>query len=390
MRKHKNSDFLLILITMSLLIIGLVVIYAISPSRVNYQNAAFGWSLDQGYYFWHQLMSVGLAAVAFFVAYKLPYKWVSRSAIFVLILGFVLSFALFLLGKSGSSIANCTNGACRWMNIGPVSVQPVELIKIGLVLYLAKLTAARKKEGMIDKIEYLVPFFIMSAVALVFAVILQRDLGSGIVLVGIIMATFAMSGVKWWKVAGVVGAILVFAVFAILTSPVRMERVQTFLNSDGANSYHIEHAMIAMGSGGLFGVGIGNSVEATGYLPESINDSVFAVMGETFGFFGLLIVILLFLALVLRIFRAGKGIEIEGKNIRGMSEEEQLEREEKKFICIGVGAWILVQAAVNMGAMTGVIPLTGITLPLLSYGGTSMIITAVALGIVTKISKEAE
>ena len=278
------------------------------------------------------------------------------------------------------------------MNIGPVSVQPVELIKIGLVLYLARLTARRKKEGTIDKIEYLIPFFVMSGISLVFAVILQKDLGSGIVLVGIIMAIFAMSGVKWWKVAGVVGMILVFAVFAILTSPVRMERVRTFLNNegDGANSYHIEHAMIAMGSGGLFGVGIGNSVEATGYLPESINDSVFAVMGETFGFFGLCVIILLFLALVLRIFRVGKGIEIEGKNIRGISEEEQLMREEKKFVCIGVGAWILVQASVNMGAMTGVIPLTGITLPLLSYGGTSMIITAVALGIVTKISKEAE
>ena len=355
---------------MSLLIIGLVVIYAISPSRVNYQNAAFGWSLDQGYYFWHQLMSVGLAAVAFFVAYKLPYKWVSRSAIFVLILGFVLSFALFLLGKSGSSIANCTNGACRWMNIGPVSVQPVELIKIGLVLYLAKLTAARKKEGMIDKIEYLVPFFIMSAVALVFAVILQRDLGSGIVLVGIIMATFAMSGVKWWKVAGVVGAILVFAVFAILTSPVRMERVQTFLNSDGANSYHIEHAMIAMGSGGLFGVGIGNSVEATGYLPESINDSVFAVMGETFGFLGLSLVVVVFVVLLMRVAKVA----------------ERGENDEHKLIAMGVFAWVGVQMAVNIMAMTGLIPLTGITLPLLSYGGTSMLFVATGLGLVFQLS----
>ena len=144
----------------------------------------------------------------------------------------------------------------------------------------------------------------------------------------------------------------------------------TFINGEGSDNYHIENALIAIGTGGLTGVGVGNSVQATGYLPESINDSVFAVMGETFGFVGLVAILGVFVVLLLRVVRIGE---------YGKDDEERL-------IAIGVFAWIGVQMAVNIMAMTGLIPLTGITLPLLSYGGTSMMFVAIALGLVAQLS----
>ncbi len=144
----------------------------------------------------------------------------------------------------------------------------------------------------------------------------------------------------------------------------------TFGSAESSDSYHIENAMIAIGTGGLFGVGIGNSVQAMGYLPESINDSVFAVMGETFGFVGLVLVVTCFAVLLMRLLKVAN----------------YLEDMEESLIVIGVFAWATAHVVVNIAAMTGIMPLTGITLPLLSYGGTSMLFTATALGIALQLS----
>ena len=134
-------------------------------------------------------------------------------------------------------------------------------------------------------------------------------------------------------------------------------------------SYHLDNALMAIGTGGLFGVGIGNSVQATGYLPESINDSVFAVMGETFGFVGLSAIVFVFYALLLRLVKTSAGLDTE-----------------RSLVVVGVFAWIAAHVFVNIAAMTGLVPLTGITLPLLSYGGTSMIFVSFSLGLVSQLS----
>ena len=168
----------------------------------------------------------------------------------------------------------------------------------------------------------------------------------------------------------VLAGVFVAGVLAICTSPHRMERVQTFINGEGSDNYHIENALIAIGTGGLTGVGVGNSVQATGYLPESINDSVFAIMGETFGFIGLSIVVMIFGGLLVRIL----GVAERGKDM------------EQRLIAVGVFMWVGAQMAINVMAMTGLMPLTGITLPLLSYGGTSMMFISLALGLVFQLS----
>ena len=175
---------------------------------------------------------------------------------------------------------------------------------------------------------------------------------------------------KLWQFAIAVAVVLVAGLGSILISPHRMERMKTFNSSDSSDAYHIENAMIAIGTGGLTGVGIGNSVQATGYLPESINDSVFAILGETFGYLGLVAIVGCFTLLLMRLLRTGS----------------HLEYEEESLVVIGVFAWVMAHVVVNIASMTGLVPLTGITLPLLSYGGTSMLFTAAALGIALQLS----
>ncbi|MBR2862872.1 MAG: FtsW/RodA/SpoVE family cell cycle protein [Bacteroidaceae bacterium] len=370
MRKHRG-DRIILFTTFILLIAGLIIIYAIGPMRANFLNAAYGGDISENHFFIRQLVNVILSIAAFVVAVKLPYETTKKLGKWILLAGIVLSVALLVLAKTGSSLAKCELGACRWINIGSFgSLQPAEFLKLGLLLYLSQLAASRKADGTLNKSDFWLPAGVASVISLALVVVVQKDLGTGVVIIAIILATIFASGVEMKKFALVMGAILVAAVGVIVTSPHRVERVRTFINGDGADTYHIENAMIAIGTGGLTGVGVGNSVQATGYLPESINDSVFAVMGETFGFLGLTAVVVIFVVMLTRIMRVA----------------ELAATEEQRLVAVGVFAWVAVQMAVNIMAMTGLIPLTGITLPLLSYGGTSMMFVAVALGVSYQLS----
>ena len=192
----------------------------------------------------------------------------------------------------------------------------------------------------------------------------------------IALSILFVSGVKLKSFLLICLAVLVLGFGAIMTSSHRRERLWTYLGfsaseeEEDGDAYHIENALIAIGTGGLFGVGIGNSVQATGYLPESINDSVFAILGEMFGFVGLVVLILLFSWLLLKILKVSD-FSLDNEN---------------SFIAIGVFAWVATHLVVNIMSMTGITPLTGITLPLLSYGGTSMMAVAGALGLVYQLS----
>ncbi len=370
MRRHRG-DRIIVAMTLGLLLAGLIIIYAIGPMRANFLNAMYGGNISENHFFVRQLINVILSIAAFIVAYKIPYEKVKKFGKWVFALGIVLSIGLLVLAKMGSSLAKCELGACRWINIGSFgSLQPAEFLKFGLLIYLAQLISSRKAEGTLNKSDFWLPAGVASIVALALVIVIQKDLGTGVVIIAIILATIFAGGVEIKKFVLVLALILVGGVGVIVTSPHRMERVKTFLNGDDADSYHIENAMIAIGTGGLTGVGVGNSVQATGYLPESINDSVFAVMGETFGFIGLGTVVVVFMILLTRILRVAE---------LGADDEQ-------KLIATGVFAWIAVQMAVNVMAMTGLVPLTGITLPLLSYGGTSMMFVTIALGLTYQLS----
>lgn len=364
-----------------LLMLGLVVMYALGPQRANVLNYAYGTHYDSNFFFNKQLVSVVIAVAAFAVCALLPLAWVNKYAKQIFLTGLVLCVLLVIMGAVlHLPIAKDTNGAYRWFYLGQLgSLQPSELLKYGVLVFLAGFLSKRvKQEKINDMQETLVPVAVLAGISLIVVVFLQKDLGTGMSLVAIIMAMLVVSGMNGKIIAKVLGAVLILGVLMIAMSPHRIERVVTFLQGDSRRSasqddgdYHIQQARIAIGSGGLLGLGIGKSVQATGYLPEAINDSIFAVMGETFGFLGLMAILALFTALLLSILRVSA----------------RLPDMRLRLAAAGVFGWVASHVIMNIAAMTGVAPLTGIPLPLLSYGGTSMMFIAAALGLVFQISR---
>ncbi|MBR0480400.1 FtsW/RodA/SpoVE family cell cycle protein [Candidatus Saccharibacteria bacterium] len=374
MRQHKPNRLIMGL-TFGLMAAGLIVIYAIGPQRANFMNSLYGTDFSSNYFFLHQLVAVVVAVAAFVAGYVLPYATYRKYAKVVMLGAIILNAFLGLLaamhGWQSWGIVKCELGACRWLNLGPLGFQPAEALKLALIFYLPSLVMKHKKEGTLGKKEFFIPYVIVMGLSLLFSVVLQKDMGTGVVIGAIGIAILWMSGIEWWKFVGVLLLVLVGGMLMIISSPHRMERLMTYSGEgDSDASYHIDNAMLAIGTGGMFGVGIGNSVQATGYLPESINDSVFAVMGETFGFVGLMVVLAAFMLLLFSLIKTAENVE-----------------QEYALVVTGVMAWIGAHVVVNVAAMVGLIPLTGITLPLLSYGGTSMMFSAFALGLAMQISR---
>ena len=375
-RKHK-ANLPLLFSTLALMGLGLIIIYAIGPMRANVLNSTYGTDYDSHYFFLGQLRSVALSLVAFFLAFKvIPYKYLQKYAKPLMIIALVLSGILWALALIHSPLAKCELGECRWFNLGPVSFQPAELIKLALVIYLADFLNRKKEEGTVGKWrDFWLPLIIVCGLSLFFVVIAQGDLGTGVAIISIIFGTLLVAGVPMKQYLAMVAIVLALAIGSVVTSSHRMERINAWVDTlTGAESsdstYHIDNAMLAIGTGGFTGVGIGNSVQATGYLPESINDSVFAIMGETFGFVGLFLILLVFGIMLNSMLKVASGTRDNSDRI---------------FI-VGVFSWTLAQVVVNIMAMTALVPVTGITLPLLSYGGTSMIFIAFAIGEVCQLS----
>lgn len=376
-RRHR-PDMQIVLYMSLLMLLGLVVMFAIGPQRANVLNAAFGTEYSDTHFFVKQLTSIGIALIAFAAMALIPFRRLLKYDRTLLFMGIGACVLLFLASKVGWGIAQESYGATRWFNLGPLgSLQPAEILKFGVLVYTALYLAARVKANELNNWrETLLPLGIVVGVAELLIVVLQRDLGTGVSLLAIVMTMLIASGMKWKIIGSVVGVVAVAGVLLIATAPHRVDRVATFFRGDttstsDSSSYHIEHAKIAIGTGGFFGVGIGNSVQATGYLPEAINDSVFAIMGETFGFVGLVATIVLFVALLMRLLKV----------------MDHLVDFRLKLLVSGVFGWLAAHVILNIGAMIGLIPLTGITLPLLSFGGTSMLFIAAALGLVFQLSR---
>jgi len=380
MRRH-HPDYQIVLYMGLLMLLGLIIMYAIGPQRANVLNNAYGTDYyTSTYFFVKQSASLLLALVTFIAIAFTPYTFFKKHAGKIVVIALIACLLLFITGDLlHSGVAQCSLGACRWFNMGPLgSVQPAELLKFGLLLFCAGFLGIRVKQGLVNDLHRtLIPLGVLMLVASFFVIGLQKDMGTGIAMIAIVACMMVVSGVD--KRIGVVllGTSLVVGVVFIIVAPHRVQRVLTFLQGDNTSqsssvddSYQITHAKIAIGSGGFAGVGIGNSVEATGYLPEAINDSVFAIMGETFGFVGLTVILGMFSALLYRLLKVA----------------DNLTDIWMKLAVIGVFGWLMSHVILNVAAMIGVFPLTGITLPLLSFGGTSMIFIAGALGLAFQLS----
>lgn len=367
-RRHK-PDYGLVIVVGLLLLMGLVIIFAVSPALVQREGAENLFGGDYHYLF-RQLLAVGLGILAFIMMTVVPVTFWEKIQP-VLVVGALSLSAIILIPGIGQEI----NGARRWINIGPMSIQPAEILKFALIFYLASFLSERiRKNTLNDMNKTLKPLlYVTFGLALLIAV-LQKDLGTMISIVAITFFMYFMSGVTMKNIWIYVGTIAGASLVAVITFPHRLERVLTFINSssdpEGAG-YHINQALISIGSGGLFGKGIGRSVQVFGYLPEAANDSIFAIIAEVLGFFGTIVVLILFGILFMRILK-----------IMSRCNNPYL-----MLLVAGVFGWLLSHTIINIGAMLGLMPLTGITLPFLSLGGTSLVMIMAALGLVFNISR---
>ncbi len=376
-RRHR-PDYKIALYTAILMLLGLVVMYALGPQRAHVMNAAMGSNYSDSYFFIKQVAHIVLAAGAFVFVAFVPVKIYYKLATPLLIAALAACTVLLFAGWLDLPFAPEINGARSWFSLGALgSFQPSELLKLALVVYLGVFLGIRVKQGLINDFDKtILPLAVILGLVVFFVVLAQRDLGTGMATLMMVAAMLFMAGLskRWFAIFGAV--VLVGGLVMTLAYPHRMSRLTTFLKGDETSvsddsTYHIENAKIAIGTGGLFGVGIGNSVQATGYLPEVINDSIFAVMGEVFGFVGLVALIAIFVAMLLRILRTA----------------EFLVDYRLKLMAAGVFGWFGSHVILNIAAIIGLMPLTGITLPLVSYGGTSMLFMAAALGLVFQLSR---
>jgi cell division protein FtsW len=352
-RQHKFVDRNLLILILIFVAIGLVAVADVSaPQALN----SFG---DKFYLFKQQLEWAAFGLGVFFVASKIKYTFWEKIATPLFCLSLLLLLIVLLPHFSFSAL-----GARRWISVGPVNLQPGELVKFTICLYLAKV--ASKAKG---ALSYFLPL-----VAVAGLIMIQPDLGTTLIIVVIGLSQIFVSDINllYLAAAVILGGLGTFLL--IILSPYRKERLLTFLQmtSDpmGA-SYHIKQILLALGSGGILGVGLGASKQKYLFLPEASTDSIFAVIAEEVGFIGAIVVIILFTCLVLRILGVARNAPDRFSQV----------------LAVGIAAWIGGQAFLNIASMVSLVPLTGIPLPFISYGGSSLVMILTACGIILNISK---
>lgn len=368
MRKHR-ADLVLAVLALVLMALGLLIIFAVGPRVAQFENSQSGNNFSEKFFFMRHFFAVFLAVLAMIAAYFVPFQKLQKIGLKVIGLGFALCALVFLLGKiaPNSGLVTCDEGACRSFHVPGVGLgfQPVEIVKIGILLYLPWLIRERRTQKALKTKLFWLPLGIIAGLIAILVAFGLKDFGSTVVLFTMIFAICFIGGVDLKQMGIALLAGLVGVVFMIVTSPHRLERIASF-----GDNYHVENSLISLGTGGMFGVGLGNSIQATGYLPEALSDSIFAIIGEVLGFVGAFGVVVIFACIIWRMI--------------GISR--RTEKEEESLYVVGVAAWIFAHAIINIGGMTGLIPVKGITLPFLSYGGTSMLFVGFALGIVLQIS----
>ncbi len=359
-------DWGLLWVAFGLLGLGLVMVYSAS---VAIAEAASG---NPNHYLTRHGMYLLLGLSLAYAAFQLPSQLWQRLAPWLFVLGVVL-LMLVLVPGIGSEV----KGARRWLPLGPLGkLQPSEFVKLAVVLYAADYTV-RKAGFMHDLRKGFLPMFaVMLAVGGL--LLMQPDFGSFTVIVLIALGILFLGGLNWRLFVGLILLLAVGFVLLIWMSPYRMARVVGYLNpwdDPLGKGYQLTHALIAFGRGELTGVGLGDSVEKLHYLPEAHNDFLLAVIGEELGLIGVLAVILLFAWLTWRAFSIGWQAALMGRNFQALAAQ-------------GIAIWIGVQGFIHMGVNMGVLPTKGLTLPLMSYGGSAIVTNCLALALLLRIDYE--
>ena len=361
MHNSKRIDGFFLTMVGLLTISGFVIFLSASLGLLGQSGVSFGSIALK------QSISLVIGIIAFFFFAKIDNSWVRRSALLVFIGSIAVNLLLFI-----PKFSIYHGGAARWLILGPVSFQPSELLKIAFIIYLAAWIYFAK-----DKIKTfkfgLLPY-ILIMIVLSILLLAQSDTDTLVIIGGTGIVMLFVAGVP---LRHIITALLLMAVLVagvIYMRPYALKRVETFWNrasdTQGAG-YQINQSLIAIGSGQISGRGFGQSIQKFGYLPQPTDDSIFAVAAEEFGFFGGIGLILAYLLLASSIFR----ISMRASDSFG------------SFVAIGVGILIITESFLNMAAMLGIMPLSGVPLLFISHGGTALIIALAATGIVANVSK---
>ena len=351
-----------------LLTFGMVMVYSASIATAEASKFTGG---SSAYFLERHALYLTVSAFSGMLAFQVPTRYWQQAAPWLFVLGVAL-LALLLVPGFGREI----NGARRWLSLGIVNLQPSEFVKLFVVLYAADYTV-RKLALMHSFRRGLLPMFaVMLAVG--WLLLREPDFGAFVVIMAIATGILFLGGMNARWFAGLLAMMAVGFACLVLSSPYRMQRIFGFMDpwSDPfGGGYQLSHALIAFGRGEWFGVGLGASVEKLLYLPEAHTDFLLAVIGEELGLAGVIVVLALFSWLVLRAFAIGR-------------QAVALERPYPALVAQGIAIWLGVQAFINMGVNMGVLPTKGLTLPLMSFGGSSLLASCVALAILLRIDWE--
>jgi len=365
-KKHsmKNIDYGLLCAILVLLFIGIVMVYSSSTYYALYQKNVY----NTEFYFYKEITWAIVGIVGMFVTMSIDYhvykKWTPW---LVLITLAFLVLVLFI----GSDI----NGAVRWIRLGPLSFQPSELAKYVVVLYLALLIDKRK--GKINKFKEGTIFYLAVAGFFAGLILLERNLSITAVVMMVAFIMILVGGAKISHLFSLLPVGLVAGIVLIFTQKYRLKRLTSFLDpwsSTSGDSYQLIQSLYALGSGGIFGVGLGNSRQKALFMPEPHNDFIFAIIGEELGLIGCIVIVLIFMFLVIK----GISIAIKSRDNYGF------------LLAVGIISVIAIQAIINIAVVSGSMPVTGVPMPFISYGGTSLVFNLGAMGILLNISRQSK
>ncbi|WCE31289.1 cell division protein FtsW [Vibrio sp. SCSIO 43137] len=357
-------DRQLVWISLGLMLIGLVMVTSASfPISTRLTGQPF-------HFMFRHAIFIGLALTTAAVVLQIPLeKWLRYSSV-LLALSFVLLVVVLVAGKS-------VNGASRWIPLGLFNLQPAEVAKLSLFIFMAGYLV-RKADEVRETFfgGFMKPIIVFAILAML--LLGQPDLGTVIVMLVTMFAMLFIAGAKLWQFIALMMVGIAGVAVLILIEPYRMRRVTSFLDpweDPFGSGYQLTQSLMAFGRGNWMGQGLGNSVQKLEYLPEAHTDFVFAVIAEELGFIGVTLILLLIFSLVLKAVYIGKKALESGDQFGG-------------YLAFGIGIWFAFQSLVNVGASAGIVPTKGLTLPLISYGGSSLIIMTTAVSILLRIDHE--
>lgn len=355
-------DYWLIGAAIALLGFGIVMVASASLHRI----------ADAPFHFVNRhLVSAAIGLTGALILFQLPLDFWEKYGTHLFFLGIVLLLLVLLPG-----LGRTANGATRWIPVGPFNLQSSEFMKLFAVIYVAGYLVRRQLEVTFSIWGFVKPMALLLVACSL--IMLQPDFGTTAVLLATALGMLFLGGVPIWQFALLILAAAVSLAGLVIASPYRLQRVMTFLDpwADVENSgYQLAQALIAFGRGEWLGVGLGNGIQKQFYLPEAHTDFLMAVIGEEFGLVGTLVVICLFAVVVWRAFRIGAWAERQGRRFAS-------------YLAQGFGLWLGLQAFINIGVNVGLLPTKGLTLPLMSYGGNSLIVACLVVALLIRIDYE--